>query len=444
MKIPSFPVVAIIGRTNVGKSTLFNRLIEKKKALVSKMPGTTRDRNYGLCNWRGKYFYLVDTGGLLGFKPEKQNKTNLEEKIIEQVNFALKEADLVLFLLDSQTSVFPQDKEIASRLRRENKPTILVANKVDNPRRRKTVNPDIFRLGFSEICLVSALNGAGIGDLLDEIIKKIKFFPTDFPNEKEWIRVAILGKPNVGKSSILNSILGEEKVIVSEIPHTTRSPQDTLIIFQKKPILLIDTAGIRRKAKIDNFIEKEGVKLSLRSLKESDIVLIILEAHLPLTRQDKRLVNLALRQKKSVILIGNKWDLVADKNKEQEYRNYLLNSLPSFPFLPIIITSAKTGFNTEKILPLVIKISQERKKIIEQKELDKIIAQLSFPRPKRKKIAKIYSLSQKKTNFPYFVLTVNKKELLPSAIPNLIKKKIREKFNFLGTPIVLAIKEWKK
>jgi len=435
------PTVAIVGRANVGKSTLFNCLIEKRKALVSKIPGTTRDRNYGICSWRGKIFNLIDTGGLVRIELTKKHKRNLiEEKIIEQVKIALREADLILFVVDGQTTIFPQDKEIASLLRKEKKPVILVVNKMDNPRLRKMIDPNILRLGFKSPILVSALNGSGTGDLLDNIVKLLKIPEVIIPEEEKWIKISIIGKPNVGKSSLLNSILGEEKVIVSEIPHTTREPQDTLIMFKDQPILLVDTAGIRRKAKIKNFVEKDGVRLSLNSLRESDIVLLVIEIDQPIAKQDKRLTKLAIDLQKSIIFIANKWDLIPLPRDEKKYRDYILSFFSSLEFVPIIFTSAKTGFNVEKILPLVLKIDRERKKEIAQDKLDRLLKKIEFPLPRKKKFAKIYSLTQTSINPPNFVLTVNKKELLPSAFVDIVKKTLRKEFIFLGTPINVGVR----
>lgn len=442
MPYQTLPTVAIIGRTNVGKSTLFNCLIEKRKALVSEIPGTTRDRNYGVCSWRGKMFNLIDTGGLVRIElSKKQNKDIIEEKIIEQVRIALREADLILFVVDGQTAIFPQDKEVASLLRKEKKPTILVVNKTDNPRLRSGIDPNILRLGFENPFLVSALNSSGVGDLLDEVVKQLKFPETIIPEEKEWIKVSIIGRPNVGKSSLLNAILGEEKVIVSETPHTTRAPQDTLIMFQNQPILLVDTAGIRRKAKIKDSVEKGGVKLSLNSLKESDIILLVIEVNQPIDKQDRRLVGLAIDSNKSVVLIANKWDLVPPPRNEKQYREYVFSFFPSLEFLPIIFTSAKIGFNVEKVLPLVLRIAQERKKEISQDALNNLIKKLDFPLPKKKRFAKIYSLTQSGINPPYFILTVNNKKLLPSAYPDVIRKKLRQTFGFLGTPINVGVRK---
>ena len=367
---------------------------------------------------------------------KRGKKEKEKEKIIEQVKIALREADLILFVIDGQTAVFPQDKEIASLLRKEKGPAILVVNKIDNPKRRQAVDPNIFRLGFKNPFLVSALNSSSVGDLLDGVIKQLKIPEAAIPQEEEWTKISIIGRPNVGKSSLLNALLGEEKVIVSGTPHTTRAPQDTLIMFKNRPILLVDTAGIRRKARIKDSIEKGGVKLSLSSLKDSDIVLIVIEAHQPINKQDRRLVALALKKRKSVILIANKWDLVPKPRNEKKYRDYFLSYFPSAKFLPIIFTSTKTGFQIEKILPLALNIKKQREKIIDQKTLNKLLTKIDFPLPKKKKFAKIYSLTQKDTNPPYFVLTINKKELLPSAYPDVIKKKIRQELTQTALPLL--------
>ncbi|HEX9664395.1 MAG TPA: ribosome biogenesis GTPase Der, partial [Patescibacteria group bacterium] len=273
MELPQLQNVAIVGRTNVGKSTLFNRLTEEQKAIVSKVPGTTRDPNIGFCLWRGYYFNLIDTGGLDVSKKEK-----IEKNIIEQAELAIKKADLILLLIDIRAGLLIQDKDLIRKMKQSKKPFLLVANKADGPKLRKKVEQTNF-LGVKNVWPASAVTGAGTGDLLDEVVSQLSRLPS-FKKVTQVIpeilfKIAIIGKPNVGKSSILNAILGKEKVIVSEIPHTTRETNDTLISYKNKLILLIDTAGIRKKAKISDKLEKESVARSLRAMKSADLTLFV-------------------------------------------------------------------------------------------------------------------------------------------------------------------------
>lgn len=368
--------VVIIGRTNVGKSTLFNVLTEQNKALVSKVPGTTRDRSYGTCSWQGQEFILIDTGGISKTKKLKSYnpQAELEKGIRGQVEIAFKEADLILFLADIRDGILPGDKEIASYLRKTlrqssgqaKKPIILTLNKADSSRLRERAG-EFFKLGLGEPIIISALTGSGTGDLLDRIIdnkgsvthskakgdKAIANHESLTSNlQPPTSNLSIVGKTNVGKSSLLNAILGEERVIVSEIPHTTREPQDTLINYKNQPILLIDTAGIRKKAKIKSFLEKEGVRKSLRVLKDSDVVLFVVEAHQPITHQDKALAKYIVESKKGIVIVANKCDLITKHGNGSAF-GPRYKSVFKHPLIPLrggndFTTTLKGGNNSLK------------------------------------------------------------------------------------------------
>jgi GTP-binding protein len=440
MQTNNFPTVAIIGRANVGKSMLFNRLVEKKKALVSNVSGTTRDRNFGICSWRGLNFNVIDTGGITKINlAQKKNIDEIEEKIVSQAKIAIEKADLILFLVDGQNNVLAQDKEAAKLMRQDEAKVVFVINKADTVKIRNSYTKELLNLGFTDPQLISAKNGGGVGDLLDVIVKRLGNKTNELHDEDDLTKIALIGKPNVGKSSILNAILGEDRVIVSEIPHTTRSPQDIFIKYNETPILLVDTAGIRRKNKIDDPLEKQSAKMSLGTLKNAEVILFIIEAGEPLTKQDKRLISLAIDEKRSVVLVVNKWDKIPNPKNEEQTRQQIWDILPSLTYLPIVFTSATENYNVGKLLPLAVKVSEQRRFKFEQAELDQILNRNQLAKSKLKKLPKIYSLTQGHGYSPHFFLTVDRRELVPPAYPHILKKAIRQECEFLGTPVSLSI-----
>ncbi|MFA7662408.1 MAG: ribosome biogenesis GTPase Der [Patescibacteria group bacterium] len=435
-----FPIVAIIGRANVGKSMLFNRLVEKKKALVSDTAGTTRDRNYGICNWRGFNFNIIDTGGITKIDlAQQKNIDEIEEKIVNQAKLAVEKADLIIFLTDGQINVLPEDKEAARLMRESEKPVLLVINKIDSLKYRKNYTQNLLNLGFTDPLLISAKNGGGVGDLLDVIVEKLGNQTNELPAEESMTKIAIIGKPNVGKSSILNGILGEDQVIVSPIPHTTRSPQDIFITYKNTPILLIDTAGIRRKNKIEDPIEQQSVKMAFSTLIDAEVILFVIEAGEPLAKQDKRLISFAIEEKRSVILVVNKWDLIPNPKNEEKTRQQIWDILPSLTYLPIVFTSATEKHNIGKLLPIAVKVSQQRRLKVEQEVLDRILYDNRLKQSKLKKMPRIYSFTQNSGYSPNFTLVVDNKALVPEAYPHILKKALRQKYEFLGTPVSLSV-----
>jgi len=445
--------VALIGRVNVGKSTLFNCLIEQPKALVSSLPGTTRDRNYAHCWWRGEEFILVDTAGPIKTKNKKQKIKNftesLEVAVRRQIELAISEADLILFILDIKAGILPVDQEIARSIRKSGKPIILVLNQADNQKLRKLADdPDYLKFGFGQPMPVSAINGSGTGDLLDEIVKKIgQFKKTEQIVSSERLelspaKVAIIGRPNVGKSSLLNALLGEERVVVSSVPHTTREPIDTLIYHQDRPILLIDTAGIRRRAKIRNGIEQIGVKKSLVAAKRSDLILFILEATNLVSHQDKALVDLVIKSGRGLILVANKIDLVENfESKNFKFIEYYQNNLPMAWWAPIIFVSAKTKENIKKIFDLIWAVRENQQREIESEELKNFIESVVIKNNFAKSIWQGVKLIQIEIKPPKFLLKVPKivlkKKQIHQAQLNIIEKEIRKIWHFEGTPLII-------
>jgi GTP-binding protein len=450
--------VVIFGRTNVGKSTLFNKLTEKNQALVSKIEGTTRDSNIGTVNWRGKSFELIDTGGILDIKylTSKKAKTDdIEEKVQVQAREMIKRADLILFMVDAISGLLPQDKQMALFLKKSISKAnniFLVVNKVDNQKLRKELT-EFHKLSLGEPIPISSSTGSGTGDLLDIIVKKL-------PSKKEItdsqfqipdsINVCILGQPNVGKSSLLNSMLGEDRVIVSPVPHTTREPQDTLINYKGQSVKLIDTAGISKKGKQQAYkkrekkyaLEKLGIAKSLKSLDKSNIALFMVDISETITRQDLKIVEEIINRKKSLIIIANKWDRVKERSTK-EYTQYLNSKLPFALWAPIQFTSALTGEKVKKVMDLILEINEQRKKEITDSQLNTFLMRIvKIHKPAKGKGLKhphIHKFKQVKSNPPVFELRIGAKDDLHFSYVRFIENRLRDKFGFLGTPITIYV-----
>lgn len=443
IKIKTLPLVAIIGRMNVGKSTLFNRVIEKSKAITSPIPGTTRDVLYGAPVWRGKTFGIVDTAGL-----DIHGKGELERNVLKQIERAEKEADILLLILDLQVGVQTEDKNLIRKLLAQKKPFLVVANKADNARTRANLmNKEWHNLPVKKIIPVSAKNGAGAGDLLDEIYNLFREAEITLPAasaEERSIDVCILGKPNVGKSSLLNSLLKKEVAVVSAIPHTTREPQDITFDYNGRTITLIDTAGIRRRARVEQGFERTGVKKSIGTLKRSDIALLVLDISQDLGSQDKRLAELISESNKGLIIIANKVDLVKSEEWHRTFTQYLHRYLPFLDWAPIIFVSALTSEKVHKIYDKILEVDESRKKTIDPKELEDFIKETSrLHKPLKAKGVRhpyIFGIKQTRTAPPAFVIAIKEKTSVHESYLKFLSKKIRERFGFEGVPITVETK----
>lgn len=460
MKKNKLPTVVIVGRINVGKSTLFNRLTETSKALVSKIEGTTRDYNFSTVSWRKKTFALIDTGGvnigilkhsiqsLLAGKKDKSPKADeIEKEIVAQTKEALKKADVILMVADGQAGLLPEDKELALVLKKLKTPIMLVCNKIDSQKYWPQVN-DFFKLGLGTPLPLSAANGSGTGDFLDELVKKIKGTPgrPRKTEEKPGIKVAIIGKPNAGKSSLVNKILGEKRVIVTPIPQTTREPQDTDITYKKQKITLIDTAGLRKQGKIKPGLEKMATKRTLAMLNSADIVLLVTEVNEPLARQDSHLAGLIKDAGAGIIMITNKWDLIEDKDErtDSQIKKQYQAHFPFLSFVPIIFTSAKTGKNVDKILDLILEVEAEKQKEIPQEKLEEIMKKLiRHHRPtqaKGPKRPRVYGLTQTNVNPPEFTVVIGSDQSIQPSYLRFIENQLRHNFGFLGVAVKIKVR----
>lgn len=439
------PVVAIIGRVNTGKSTLFNCLIKQRRAITHEVAGTTRNLIHADCTWRSRTFELVDTGGL-----ETKITTDLEKNVQAQVDIAIEKADIILFVTDVRSGLTSQDFSQAKRLRKITKPVILVVNKADSKKLREKAL-EFYRLGLGKPQVISAISGVGTGDLLDVIASRIEKKGAPEIKVKKPIKVGLFGKPNVGKSSLLNALLGETRVLVSEMPGTTRDIVDTLTSYRGNDIILVDTAGIKRRAKIKKRIEKISIQKSLKAIEECSLALLILDATSAIARQDLRIAKEIVEHKKGIILVVNKWDLIESGLSEKQkifkmdqYIDYLQSRFPQIYWAPVIFVSAKTKKNVSKILDIVLNVDQESKKVISKDELAKFLSQAirQYPPPfdkRRKSRPQILKMLQVDIMPPKFSIHLDPKDILYTPYLRYLEKKLREKFKFTGTPIVLQI-----
>ncbi len=437
----SRPIVALVGRTNVGKSTLWNRLTQKGTALVSNTPHTTRDRNYGTVAWQGLAFELVDTGGM-----DVESDT-IGEGILRQSEHAIREADIVLFVVDGKTGLAPEDRALAQNTRKLNKHVWLVVNKTDNIELLSYAHqPDFYHLGMGTPRPLSATTSLGLGDLLDDILVELERQGRPaVPEEIEKpLRLVFIGRPNVGKSSLVNTILGEERVIVSPIAHTTREPQDTWLTYKEKTIVLVDTAGMRKSSKIAKGIEQTGVDRNLESMDASDVAFLVFDATEDPTVQDRHLAGKLQDTHKGLILVANKWDLVEDKlpTTANKYEALLRQSLPFLAWSPLVFTSAITGQRATKLLDMAIQVNEERMRHIDYNAINKLLKTcIKSMKPLANygpKSPRIYDVAQVGQTPPTFLITViGEKENLHKNWIKFFEKRLREKFGFIGTPIVV-------
>ena len=449
------PIIAIVGRTNVGKSTMFNRLLERRKAITSPIPGTTHDINFGHCHWQGRIFTVIDTAGL-----DLTAHDSAEAALKRQAQMAMAKADVILLLIDVRDGLMPQDRAFAKYLQKSGKRVFLVGNKADNPgARRLTDSPEWLKLGFGVPHPVSAANGTGVGDLLDVVCDSLGEPTVDADLPEIDVRVAIIGRPNVGKSSLLNALAGEERVIVSEVPHTTKEPQDTMLTYTNeqgvvKRILLIDTVGIRKKAKVEPGLEKLGVYMSLEELKRADVVLLMIDATEGVGLQEKRLAGYIEDHNVSVIIVVNKWDLAAEKKlgSAEEYKTHLGMQLPSYSWAPVTFIAAKNGAKVSRIVPMALDVAATRERVIPQEKLDACIEKIKkqhhaiFAKGgdrfgKKGNRPKVYGMTQIGMKPPAFMVVVHDKETLHPSFLRFIENRMREQFDLEGTPIRVLARE---
>jgi GTP-binding protein len=436
------PIVALVGRPNVGKSSLFNRLIGERRAIVEDVPGTTRDRVYGTAEWGGVEFTVVDTAGLLD---EGETNTQSTAEIIkhtrEQVASAIAEADVILFLVDVKTGMTGGDYEVADLLRRTDKPTILVVNKADSTARRED-SVEFFNLGLGEPYTISAYHGSGTGDLLDRIVESLP--EAEEEEETDGPRIAIAGRPNVGKSRLLNALLGQERAIVSDVPGTTRDSLDTQIEWEGEPITLIDTAGIRRRGRVEVGIERFSVLRSMRSIDRSDVVLLVIDANDGFTAQDLHIAGYIEEQKKGCVIVVNKWDLVEkDAYTMDTYRKQAREELDFMPYAPIVFISAKFGQRVHQVVTAALEVVSERVRRVPTAKLNQVLkdAVQKHPPPSRPgKWMKFYYVTQADVSPPTFVFFCNEPGGIHFSYRRYLENEFREAFGFEGTPMRLSFR----
>ncbi|HHX02284.1 MAG TPA: ribosome biogenesis GTPase Der [Firmicutes bacterium] len=431
------PMVAIVGRTNVGKSTLFNRIARERIAIVDDQPGVTRDRIYCEVEWLTKKFILVDTGGI------ETGEDTITKQIRVQAQIAIEEADVIVFVVDGREGLTAADEEIAHQLRRTSKKVILCVNKVEDFSLSPAIAAEFWALGLGEPLTISAEHGRGIGDLLDHVIAE---FPEDSVLEDSTaLKIALVGRPNVGKSTLINQFVGEERVIVSDIPGTTRDAIDTDFTYDGQEFVLIDTAGMRRKKKIDSGVEHYSVLRALRAIDRSDIVFLMLDAHERVTEQDQRIAGYIHENGKGCAIVVNKWDLVEkETNTMRDYEQEILSKLQFLSYAPVEFISALTGKRVHKLLDLAISIAQQRSLRISTGRLNEIIqdavAMHQPPSDKGVRLKVLYA-TQVQVNPPVFLIYVNNSHLMHFSYLRYLENCIRAEYGFHGTPIILSVKE---
>lgn len=431
-------ILAIIGRPNVGKSTLFNRIIGLRDAIVHDEPGVTRDRHYATAEWVGRTFTVIDTGGYVPLSTDL-----FEEAIREQAEIAISEASVVVFVVDATTGITAIDEEVADILRKSNKKIFLVVNKVDSENREND-SAQFFKLGLGEPITISALGGRKIGDFLDVVTQG---FSDDGESEEEHtqLRVAIVGKPNVGKSSLVNALLGKPRAIVTNIPGTTRDSIDSILKYQKEEILLIDTAGLRRKSRIKESVEFYSTLRSLKSIDRCDIAILVVDAESGIDKQDLRILENIVEKKRGTIIAANKWDLV-EKNDQtaREYEKALHSLLRMYDFVPVIFISALEKQRVYKMVDLAKKVYAAQNKRIPTNKLNALLLkdiQVTPPSSTSGKDIKLNYVTQVKTNPPAIAFFANEPKLIQDKYKRFLERKIREHFGFEGVPISLYFRK---
>ena len=447
------PVVALVGRPNVGKSTLFNRLIGRRTAIVEDTPGTTRDRIYGDSYWNGVGFIVIDTGGLEAPTEIAQGPLRRAEALAEdsalfvdeiqnQARVAIQEADVIVFVVDGKEGLTGADTDIAEIMRAADKPVFVAVNKTESPQRRLDA-VEFWNLGLGEPWPISAYHGDGTGDLLDALVLALPAYPAE-EDKPDTVAIAIVGRPNVGKSSLLNTLIGSERSIVSEVPGTTRDPIDLEIVYDGQAVTLIDTAGIRRRGSIERVIEQFSVLRSMRAIDRADVALLLIDAQEGVTAQDAHVAGYVLEAAKGVVVIVNKWDAVEkDTNTMQEFTRRIREDLKFMDYVPVLFISAKTGQRVGQVLPAALEVASERAFRLGTSELNRVIHaayENIAPPSKNGRPLRVYYATQAEAQPPTFVLFVNDPELVHFSYERYLENQIRAHHPFVGTPLRLIFR----
>ena len=435
----SNPVLAIIGRPNVGKSTLFNRIIRKRDAIVDDQPGVTRDRKHAESDWNGVHFTVIDTGGYL---PDSENL--IHQAVLTQVHQAINEADVIILLTDVTEGITALDEEVAKILQRANKPILLVVNKVDNEGREMMLG-EFYKLGLGDPIPISAISGRSTGDFLDRVVDLFPHSDVEYKEAEEpEMKIAVVGKPNVGKSSFVNAILGIEKMIVTEIPGTTRDSIDTIFKYYGRNYLLIDTAGLRKRSKVKEAVEYFSSLRSISSIQRCDVAIILIDAAEGIGDQDKTILQEAIRFKKGILLAVNKWDLVEkDANTIVEFESRIHDEIPYLKYIPMLFTSALTRLRVFKAIEIAQSIHEERGKKVSTSELNRFFemtTRITTPAAVGGKEVKIKYCTQVKTRPPVFAFYCNHPKLIKPNYRMFLENRLREQFGFFGVPLTLIFR----
>jgi len=441
------PIVALVGRPNVGKSTLFNRLIGERRAIVQNEPGTTRDRVYGSTDWNGVDFTIIDTGGLQDDTDLPADESELRRLIARQTRnqaaMAINEADVIVMIVDARTGPTPQDAEIAEMLRRSNKPVIIGANKAERADLRFDAF-EFYELGLGEPIPISAYHGNGTGDLLDRIIEELPDIEELEEEEVEGPKIAIVGRPNVGKSRLLNALLGQERAIVSDEPGTTRDSLDTVIDWEGEQVTLIDTAGIRRRGRVEEGIERFSVMRSMRAIDRADVVLLVIDATEDFTAQDLHIAGYVEEQKKGIVVVVNKWDLVEKDSKSMdEYRERARRQLDFMPYAPLVFISARTGQRVSRVLEAALEVVEERNRRVSTAALNRVLKEAVAKHPppsKPGKWVRFYYGTQADVAPPTFIFFCNEPKMIHFSYRRYLENELREAFGFSGTPLRISFR----
>jgi GTP-binding protein len=432
------PVISIVGRPNVGKSTIFNRLVGSRKAIVDDQYGVTRDRHYGESFWNGRDFTVIDTGGYL---PDESGV--MIKGVREQVHIAIEESDVVLFVVDAEAGISSLDKAVAKMLRRQDKPVLLVANKSDNEERKLNAT-EFYSLGLEKLFTISAISGTGTGELLDAAVKML-------PGEEEFAKsdiskLAIVGRPNVGKSSFVNALLEDERCIVTDIPGTTRDSLDSKLSYNDREYILVDTAGLRKRKNVKENVEFYSTVRTDRALRECDVAILMVDAMQGFEHQDKHILREAADYNKGIIIVLNKWDLVPEKNTNllKEFEEYVYDRIPDMQWVPIVSASAITKQRIYRVIDAADTVLEERKRKIRTSDFNDFLQDVMKERPlpmKRGTALKIKYALQVKANPPVFKFFMNMPEELPPNYRRFLEKKIRQTFGFKGVPITMTFRQ---